>query len=286
MVCAAQEPVFRSDVRVVNVLATVRTKRGEIVRDLGKDDFLLQENGRPQALQYYSRESDLPLTLGLMVDTSGSQVRVLASEKAASFRFLDQVLREGKDQVFIVQFDVGVYIRQKPTSSRQELEQTLSLVDSQTRKELEAFGGGTRLYDSIIKVSQDIMKTREGRKALIVLSDGEDVGSDARIGDAIEAAQRADTLIYSILFADSFSSGGRGVLVRLSRETGGSFFEVSRKQTIEQTFDLIQEEMRSQYSLGYVSDRPATVPEFRKIQVSVKQKGLVVQARERYLARP
>lgn len=288
MSCAAavQEPVFRSDVNVVSVLAAVQTKQGEIVRDLNKDDFTLLENGRPQTIQYFSRESDLPLTLGLMVDTSGSQQRVMEPERAASFRFLDRVLREDKDKIFIVQFDIGVYVRQKLTSSRRELEESLSLVDTQTRKELERFGGGTRLYDSVVKVSREILHGQTGRKALIMLTDGEDVGSEATLGEAIDAAQRADTLIFSILFSDGGGHGGSGVLRRMSRETGGRYLEVSKKLGIQQTFDLIQEELRSQYSIGYVSNVPAIAPEFRKIQLSVKTKGLVVRARDRYWARP
>ena len=286
--CAAsvQEPVFRSGVNVVNLLAAVQTKQGAIVRDLSKDDFTLLENGRPQTIQYFSRESDLPLTLGLMVDTSGSQERVLVSERAASFRFVDQVLRENKDKVFIAQFDIGVYVRQKLTSSRRELQEALSLVDTQTQKELERFGGGTRLYDAVVKVSRDILREQSGRKALILLTDGEDVGSEATLANAIEAAQRVDTLIYSILFSDFGGHGGSGVLQRMSRETGGRYLEVSRKLGIEQVFDLIQEELRSQYSVGYVSDTPAVAPEFRKIQLGVKTKGLVVRARDRYWARP
>lgn len=278
--------MFQSGVNVVSVLAAVQTKQGEIVRDLGKEDFTLVENGRPQTIRYFSRESDLPLTLGLMVDTSGSQEKVLEAERAASFRFLDRVLREAKDKVFIVQFDVGVYVRQKLTSSRRELEESLSLVDTQTRRELEQFGGGTRLYDSVVKVSREILRGQSGRKALIVLSDGVDVGSEATLAIAVEAAQRVDTLIYSILFSDGGGYGGSGALQRMSRETGGRYLEVSKKMGIQQTFDLIQEELRSQYSLGYVSDIPAVAPEFRKIQLGVKTKGLVVRARDRYWARP
>ncbi len=284
---AAQEPVFRSGVNVVSLLAAVQTRQGAIVPDLNKDDFTLLENGRPQTIQYFSRETDLPLTLGLMIDTSGSQERVLQAERAASFRFLDSVLREGKDQVFITQFDVGVYVRQKLTSSRRELEESLSLVDTQTRKELQQFGAGTRLYDAVVKVSREIVRPLGGRKALILLTDGEDVGSDAMLATAIEAAQRADTLIYSILFSDGVGGGGgSGVLQRMSRETGGRYLEVSKKLAIQQVFDLIQEELRSQYSLGYVSDTPAVAPEFRRIQLGVKTKGLVVRARDRYWARP
>lgn len=281
-----QEPVFRSDVRVVSVLAAVQTKQGGIVRDLEKDDFTLWEDGRPQRIQYFSRESELPLTLGLMVDTSGSQERVLEAQRAASFRFLDRVLRPGQDKVFIAQFDVGVYVRQKLTSSRQELEESLSLVDTQTREELRRFGSGTRLNDAVVKVSREILRSESGRKALIVLSDGVDVGSQATLVEAIEAAQRVDALIYTILFSGVGGFGGGGVMQRMARETGGRYFEVTRKLGIQETFDLIQEELRSQYSLGYVSDRPAIAPEFRRIQLGVKTKGLVVRARDRYWARP
>ena len=294
---AQEEITFSTEVKVVNVLTTVKNKKGQIVRDLTKDDFKIAENGRPQTLRYFARQSDLPLTLGLMVDTSMSQQRVLDAEQSASFRFLDRVLRENVDQVFVMQFDLAVQMRQELTSSRQKLEETLAKVAIPTRQALQAQGysGGTLLYEAVVAASKDVMKSRQGRKALIVLSDGVDVGSETTLASAIEAAQRADTLIYSILFSDApyygnplggllGHSDGRGVLVRMSRETGAGFFEVSKKLSIEQIFDLIQEELRSQYSLGYVSDTPVRISEFRKIQLTVSQKGLVVQARDRYWA--
>src|SRR5579864_5809463 len=198
------EPTFSADVKVVNVLATVRTKKNEIVRDLTKDDFLLSENGRPQTIRYFSRETELPLTVGLMVDTSMSQQRVLESERSASFRFLDQVLRESKDKLFVMQFDMAVQLRQPLTSSRKELESTLPYVDTPTRRELRAqSGGGTLLFDAIVQASNTVLMNQKNRKAMVVLSDGDDNGSSATLNDAIEAAQRADTLVYSILFSDS-----------------------------------------------------------------------------------
>jgi VWFA-related protein len=286
------DATFSTDVKVVNVLATVRMKNGEIIRNLPKDAFSLSENGRPQTIRYFSRETGLALTIGLMVDTSLSQQRVLDAERAASFHFLDQILRDNVDQTFIMQFDFGIQLRERLTSSRGKLEETLALVDTPSRKELEMQrGGGTLLYDAIVTASQDIMKNQTNRKALILLTDGVDVGSQATLDNAIEAAQRADTLVYSILFSDpsgyGYSSGvldGRKPLMRISKETGGSFFTVSTKQSIGQIFDVIQDELRSQYSLGYVSDEPVRVSEFRRIQLSVKPKGLVVQARDRYWA--
>jgi len=287
---AQQDATFSTDVRVVSVLASVRTKKGEFIRDLSKDDFSLAEDGRPQTVKYFSRQSDLPLTIGLMVDTSMSQVRVLDAERRASFRFLDQVLREAKDQVFIMQFDMAMILRQALTSSFGKLNDALAYVDTPSRQELRVGSSkGTVLYDAVVKASREIMQKQSGRKALILLTDGVDVGSDANVVDAFETAQRADTLIYSILFADSgFYSfgepdGSRG-LRRMANETGGGFYEVSKKRTLEQIFDVMQEELRSQYNLGYVSDQPVRVSEFRKIQLATKQKGLIVQARNSYWA--
>jgi len=280
----AQEPetTFSTDVKIVSMLATVKDKQGRIVRDLTKDDFHVAENGRPQIIKYFSRDSDLPLTIGLMVDTSMSQVRVVGEERGASFRFVDRILREDKDQVFITKFDMTVQVSQPLTSSRDKLEKALVFVDTPTRTELRSqAGGGTLLYDATVNASRDIMAKRQGRKALIIMSVGGENGSDATLTDAIEAAQHAETMIYSIMFG---GSEGKGILQRMSRETGGGFFEVTKKQTIDQIFGVIQAELRGQYSLGYTSDVPVRISEFRKLQLTVKQKGLVVQARDRYWA--
>jgi VWFA-related protein len=288
-----EAPTFSANVKVVNVLATVRKKSGEIVRDLTKDDFSLTENGRPQAIAYFSQESGLPLTIGIAVDTSLSQQAVLGSERAASFRFLDQVLREDRDKVFVMQFDLAVLLRQPLTASRKALEAALSLVDTPTARELAAqHGGGTLLYDAIVAASRKVMTGQSNRKALIVLTDGVDTGSDATIEEAIEAAQRADTLVYSILFSDAQAYGlgdlegpdGRTVLEQISRVTGGGYFEVSKKQGIDQIFALIQDQLRSEYSLGFVSNQPVRVSEFRKLKLTTRQKGLLVETRDQYWA--
>ena len=284
------EATFSTDVKVVDILATVRTKSGQIVNDLTKDDFSVAENGRPQVIKYFSRESDLPLTIGLMVDTSMSQARVLQSERSASFQFVDQVLREGIDKVFVTQFDMAVLTRQELTSSRRALEESLPYVDTPSKNELKAQrGGGTLLFDAVVKASREIMSGQRNRKAMIILSDGGDNGSDETLQSAIEAAQRADTLIYSILFADSgyyggYDPGGKTAMMRLAKETGGSFFEVSKKQSIGQIYGIIEQELRSQYNLGYVSDQPVRVSEFRKLQLAVDRKDLIVQSRDRYWA--
>lgn len=312
-----KEPTFSSSVKVVNVLATVRDKQGHIVQNLTKDDFTLEEEGRPQAIGYFLRQTDLPLTLGLLVDTSLSQRRVLGQERAVSYQFLDQVLREKKDLAFVIHFDRDVELLQDLTSSRRDLQRALDLMDTPPTRQWGGRGpgpgrgrpGGTSLYDAVLLASDDLMRKQSGRKAVIVLSDGVDVGSKVSVADAIEAAQRADTLVYAIRFYDEQGFGGgymtgprmgrrgppRGrfpvrpptdgkkILERLAKETGGGFFEVSRKLPIEEIFRRVEEELRNQYNLGYTPDQ-AAAPGFRKIHLTTKQKGLVVQARDGYYA--
>ena len=323
-----QAPTLSIEVKVVNLLATVRNKQGQVVRNLTKDDFTLEEDGRPQTIRYFSKETDLSLTLGLLVDTSLSQRRVLGQERNASYRFLDQVLREDKDMAFIIHFDREVELLQDLTLSRKQLELALGSLETPPPPQRgrgnspaswppgsHARGGGTLLYDAVFLASDELMKKQEGRKALIVLSDGVDTGSRLALPNAIEAAQRANTLIYSILFADEQAYGpgggfggprmgggmgrrgggrprfpqqmrpdGKKILERLSKETGGGFFEVSKKQPIDQIYDRIQEELRTQYSLGYSPDRAEVGAGYHKIRLMTTQKGLVVQTRDGYYA--
>jgi VWFA-related protein len=315
----AQERTFSAEVKVVNVLATVRSRKGDIVRDLNKNDFQLEEDGRPQTIRYFSRETNLPLTLGLLVDTSGSQRRLVGEERQASYRFLDQVLDEKKDLAFLIQFEREVELLQDLTSSRRELRAALALLEAPQPQRVNPRSfpapggrrqGGTSLYDAVLLASDELMKKQAGRKALIVLSDGVDNASKVGIAEALEAAQRADTLIYSILFFDeeayrvpmrpgpgmgrrrggypqpmpTQAPNGKRILERLSKSSGGGFFEVSKKHPLEETYNRIQEELRSQYNLGYSPQRPDAPPGYHKIRLTTNQKGLVVQAREGYYA--
>ena len=320
-----QDTTFSTDVKVVNVLATVRNKQGQIVKNLTKEDFVLEEDSRPQTIKYFSRETDLPLMLGLLIDTSGSQRQVLGQERSASARFIDQVVREDKDMAFVIHFDFETELLQDLTASRKLLKQSIQNVEPPQlqrrqqgggggggRQGQGRGGGGTVLYDAVLLASDELMRKQSGRKALIILSDGVDTGSKVSINEAIESAQRSDTLIYSILFFDEQAYGGgsgpvgmgggrrRGgppiripvqshpdgkkILQRMSRETGGGFFEVSRKVPIEETFERIQEELRSQYSLGYTSDKLNAGSGFRSIRLNTTQKNLIVQTRDKYYA--
>jgi VWFA-related protein len=316
-----QEPTISVDVKVVNVLASVHDKHGAVVRYLNKDDFVLEEDGHPQDIRYFTHESDLPLTLGLLVDTSLSQRRVLDQERSASYRFLDQMLRESKDTAFVIHFDFEVELLQDLTSSRQKLEAALGLLQppdltrvtsgGQPGQRRRFGGGGTLLYDAVYLAADELMKKQQGRKALIILSDGVDTGSRLSLATAIEAAQRADTIVYSILFKDDEAYGHRGgfsfpggggmgrhgrgqrfpqqslpdgkkTLEQISKHTGARLFEVSKKQPIEEIYRQIQEELRSQYSLGYTPDKATSRIGYHKIHLATKQKDLSVQAREGY----
>ena len=231
---ANAQPSFSTDVSVVNVLVNVRDKQGKIVHDLTKDDFTIEEDGRPQTIKYFAQQSGTPLTLGLLVDTSESQRRLIDQERSASRDFLQHVLREDQDKAFLIHFDREVELLQDLTSSRKELNVALDQVEA-TRPQLNRRdsggsqdggdypqgggggypggqggggrygrgGGGTTLYDAILLGSDEIMKKQQGRKAMIVLSDGVDHGSRVTLNEAIESAQKADTLVYAIRFADT-----------------------------------------------------------------------------------
>lgn len=329
---AQSQPNFSTDVNVVNVFATVRDKQGQIVRNLTKDDFQVEEDDRPQVIRYFSQQSDLPLTLGLLVDTSGSERRMLGIEKQASYTFLKQVLRPDRDKAFLVHFDREVELLQDLTSSRERLEKALDLLDKPEWADNNQSGGtpggwggqrgqgrrggmhgGTAFFDAVYLGSHDLMASQTGRKALIMLTDGEDNASKVSLDEAIDSAQRADTLAYSIRIADEqpqFTRGfggpgmgrhggwggggpygrrpamnhvdGKKVMQQISKQTGGGYFEVSKKKPVDEIYAQIEEELRNQYSIGYTSDRPASDGGFRKIQLTLKRKGLVVQARDGY----
>jgi VWFA-related protein len=320
------EAKYSSDVNVVNVLASVHDKDGKVVSTLDKDDFSIEEDGRPQVIRYFARQSDLPLTLGLLVDTSGSESRNIESERRASYKFFDQVMREDKDKAFLIHFDREVELLQDLTASKTQLDKGLDGLtgDQLTRRNSGGGGGqgqgrvgGTALYDAVLLASDELMKKQQGRKAEILFSDGEDNGSKVTLSRAIESAQRADTLVYSVRFYDrnagapispGFGGGrrrgggfpggggngypggypnsrvdGKKVLQQISEETGGEYFEVSGSMTLDKIYSRIQDELRNQYSLGYTSDQ--TGAGYRKIKVVAKGKNLTVQAREGYYAR-
>ncbi len=363
------EAVFSTNVSVVNVIATVRDKKGALVNDLTKDDFVLKEDGKEQTIQYFSRQTDLPLTIGLLVDTSMSQRRVLDQQRTASYRFLDRVLRE-KDQAFVIKFDIEVELLQDLTNSKKLLEAALGELKTPARPRrwnqqpnMQFPGGqfpggqypggqypggqypggqypggrsggrypgggipggpgdtgwpggnrgprgprsshpqgiGTALYDAIFLSADEVLKDQAGRKALIVISDGVDFGSKVSDEEAIEAVHRVDGIIYSVYFSDRQGFGrfggvmggrmgngrdGEKVLRRMSEDTGGQLYKLSGDLTLDQIFDRIQEDLRSQYSIGYTPEANDS-KEFRKIELKTKKGGLKVFTRSGYYPSP
>jgi len=319
------------EVKVVTVYATVRDGKGKIVPDLDKSAFTLQEDGRPQTIAYFERESGLPLTLGLLVDTSLSQRKVLGEERTASTAFLNHLLREEKDKAFVIHFDREVELLQDLTASRTKLENALDLLQTPQMgspgggrsggsgggpggsgggQRQHRSGGGTLLYDAVYLASNELMEKQQGRKAVIVLTDGVDRGSKETLETAVESAQRANTVVYSILFEGEEGYGsapsyggwgghrgggrpqqqsppdGKKVLQKLSGDTGGRMLQVSKKLTIEAIYAQIEEELRSQYSLGYTPDRQNPGAGYHKIQLATNQKGLTVQSRDGYYYQP
>jgi len=199
------------DVKVVTLPVTVRDKKGQIVTNLTKDDFTLVEDNRPQTIKYFNLDTNLPLTLGLLVDTSMSMRNAFDQEKSASKTFLNQMLTKPQDKAFLIHFDREVELLQDLTASKDKLSSALEELgptqevsspdssDSGSGQRAHR-GGGTQLYDAIFLAADELMKKQQGRKALVLLSDGEDRGSRETLNSAIEAAQRANTVVYTIYF--------------------------------------------------------------------------------------
>ncbi len=337
---AQENPKFKVDVDVVNVLATVRDKQGQIVSNLTKDDFVLKEEGKLQDIKYFFRQTDLPLKIGLLVDTSMSQANLIKEERKASSKFLEQVMRPEKDDAFVIKFDGEVELLQDLTDSRPSLDKALDRLVVRGRQwtgriprsDLDQFPrlpqwpgsgspfpgpfppggrrpggrrrgpggpfptqmGGTTLYDAVFLAADEVLKAQDGRKAMIVISDGVDMGSKVSEKEAIEAAQRADVIVYCVRYYDPRvysrfgrapmgDAGARGAsaLESISEQTGGRMFEVSKKLSLDEIFAQIQEELRNQYNLGYIPSDPSGSG-FRKIELRTVNKDLKVVTRPGY----
>lgn len=326
------KPTFSATVKVVNLFATVRDKHGQIINSLSKDDFLLEEDGRRQTIKYFTRETDLPLKMGLLVDTSRSTLSALPDERNASTTFLNKIMREEKDLAFVIHFDREVELLQDLTSSKEKLATAMDEIEPTQRTDQGGSGGwpggsqgggrggrrhfgggGTLLYDAVYLASDELMQKQQGRKALILLSDGDDQGSKTSLESAIESAQRANTLVYCIYFKGEegamfggyggrhggWGRGGIGrpggggypqpshengkkVLERIAKETGGRMFEISKKEAADQIYSQIEQELRNQYSIGYTPERGGATSAYHKIRLAAKDKNDVVQTREGY----
>jgi VWFA-related protein len=301
----SQEPVttLKERVNVVSVFFNVKDKHGALIPNLTKDDFAVAEDGKPQTIKYFTAESNLPLTLGILIDSSGSQRNVLEMEKEVGGAFLQQILTD-KDLAFVIDFNVDATLLQDYTRDVHRLQRALNSVKINagfvTGTPLPGAGGGpvptaaqagTVLYDAVYLSSHDMLAKEIGRKAMILLTDGQDEGSRLKIQDAIEAAQKADAIVYVLLCADRgsyFAAGmsysGEGEMRKLTEATGGRVINVGNKfDKLREAFDQIATELRSQYNIGYTPTNLKLDGGYRKLEIKNKQ-NYKIQARAGYYA--
>ncbi len=289
--------IIKVDVELVSVLFSVRDKRGGLIANLSQDDFEVLEDGKEQPIRAFTRETDLPLTIGLLVDVSRSQENLIEIERRAAAQFFKHVLRP-KDMAFLISFGHEAELLQDYTNSAKLLTAALEelRVDAQV-------GGlhpgpvptasrprGTILFDSVYLAANEKLKREVGRKTIVLITDGVDQGSRIKLREAIDTAHKSDTIIYSIYYVDWRAYGafapGDGDLRRMSEDTGGRVYRVERKYPLDVIFQELQQELRSQYSLAYSSTNPARDGGFRKIEIRPKNKDYRVQARKGYFAQP
>ncbi len=291
-------PTIKVTTAVVNVYAVVRNKHGELIPNLTKNDFEIFEDGQQQKITYFLKEADAPLTLCIMVDTSPSQERVLSTEQREADEFVRQVIGP-KDLACVVHFDLAVELLQDFTAETSRLTRAID----ETVINGGGSGGGplpgtfptshtaccTKLYDAIYLASRKLLATQVGRKVMILLTDGEDAGSQETLAAALKAAQKADVIIYSIAIIDRafYGFGGMGfnglsVLQKCSSQTGGRVIRVNKIRNTHAAFQEIANELRTQYLLGYTPANTKPGGGFRKITVRVRERGYKVQARRGY----
>ncbi len=286
-------PTIKAEVSLVNLFATVRDKNKRVVTDLKKEDFRISEDGREEQVAFFSHEVTMPITLGLLLDTSGSEQNMLGAIQDAGSRFLRRVMRKG-DETMIISFDTDVDLLADFTDDK-------SILDRAIRKaRINTPGGGyiagnpgpvgsgnltgTALYDAIYLACGDKLNGEAGRKAIVIVTDAQDEGSKVRLEEAIEAAQRTDTVIHVLLVADPRFGGNGGVARRLADDTGGRVIYVSSEKKLEEAFDQISEELRSQYTLSYYPTNVAKDGKFRKVKVDVANHDFKVLTRKGYYA--
>jgi VWFA-related protein len=292
---------LKINVNVVQLFFNVKDKHGALIPSLTKDDFTIAEDTKPQTIKYFTAESNLPLTLGMMIDASGSQRNVLDMEKEVGGAFLKQILTD-KDEAFVISFDISVDLLQDFTRDTHRLQAALDkarINTDVTSGGIPGMGGGpvpqrnspgTLLYDAVYLSAHDMLSKETGRKAMILLTDGQDEGSRLKIQDAIEASQKADAIVYVLLCADrGFYGGfggysGEGEMRKLTEQTGGRVINVGNKfDKLKEAFNQIANELRSQYNIGYTPTNPSQDGTYRKIEIKNKQ-NYKIQARAGYYA--
>jgi VWFA-related protein len=290
---------LKVNVQVVNLYFNVKDKRGALIPNLKKEDFQVSEDGKAQTIKYFAAESNQPLTLGLLIDTSGSQMRVLPMEQEVGAAFLRDVLT-AKDLAFLINFDIAVDLLQDYTSDAARLRSAMQ----QTR--INDGGGsgavgiagagqgtipvsrpkGTLLYDAVYLASNEKLRQQSGRKALVLLTDGGDNGSDETLANAIAAAEQCEVIVYVIMIADrGHFMPGDSEMHKLAEQTGGRVIDVgNNEKKLREAFDQIGTELRSQYMIGYIPTNTALDGKYRKLEVKPVQPEYRIQARKGYFA--
>jgi VWFA-related protein len=289
-------PSIRREVQLVNIVFTVLNRRQRFVTDLERDNFKVFEDGKPQTVRFFSRETDLPLRVGLLLDTSNSIRDRFKFEQEAAIDFLHNVIRRKKDQAFLMTFD------NEPALIHDFTDDASALSEAVLRQRP---GGGTALYDAMYHAcSRRLMnpplpagENPEVRRVLVIISDGEDtMPSDRMRSEAVEMCQRAEAAIYTISTSTDWLSitanepkklmktPGDKILEQIADETGGRAFFPYRVDDLAQSFMDIGTELRSQYSLAYVPTNRAADGKFRSVKIEVDRRGLILRARKGYYA--
>jgi len=291
---ASQRPIV-STTGLVHLVATVVDRHHNFITDLNKDDFKVIENGVPQNIQFFSRETDLPLRIALLLDTSNSIRSRLEFEKDAAIDFLHKVIRRNKDLAFLMTFDNDPEVIQDYTGD-------IELLDAAIRE--QRAGGGTALNDAICLAAEKLQHapapkepSSDVRRVIVVISDGNDNLSDHALSDAIDAAIRSETAVFAVstntdwLAIDNANkpskyslAGGDKVLQQFADQTGGHAFFPYRVDDLAESFLAIGTELRSQYFIAYAPADPPPGGQYRQIDVETLQKGLTVRTRKGYFA--
>src|ERR1700730_3446292 len=288
----AQGPVIRTQVNLVNLFVTVRDRNKRIVTDLKQPDFKLQEDGQDQQIAFFSKEVTMPITLALLLDTSGSEQFMLGAIQDMGGRFLDRVLKKG-EEALVMSFDTDVDLLSDFTDDRGQLDRAIR----KTRINAPMGGGminpgpvpsshvtGTAFYDAVYLACNEKLTSEAGRKAIVVVTDAQDEGSKVRLEEAIEVAQRTDTVVHILLVADPHYGGNQGAAKQMTDETGGRMIVANSEKHLAEAFDQISEELRSQYTLGYYPTNAPHDGKFRKIKVETNNHDYKVLARKGYYA--
>jgi VWFA-related protein len=270
---------LKIETELVHLFVTVRDKHGGLISNLEQNDFQVFEDGQQQKIAYFSKEMDLPLTIGMLIDTSGSQENLLGAEQQAAEQFLSRILGQ-KDLALVINFDLDVNLLADFTNDRAVLDHAIDrarindpAVPAVVQGPFPQQMNGTHFYDAVYLACHDKLAEEAGRKAVIALTDAQDYGSSYKLDDAIEAAQRADTVVHVLLIADRWqyfgAYEGEGVARQLAEQTGGRVIRVTSERKLNEAFDELAQELRSQYVIGYYPANSARDGSFRKIKVDV-----------------